>query len=369
MSKDASTDPSNDRGHCLIYGANGFTGELIAREAVRQGLRPILAGRNATAVTALAETLRCESRIFDLDSPSAVAHALADVDAVLHCAGPFVTTARPMVEACFRTGTHYADISGEIPVLEDLYSLDAEAVQAGVAVVPGSGFDVVPTDCLALTLKEALPDATHLRLAMAGKPTLSRGTWRSTLQTVPRCGAVRRRGGLVTVPHAWQAETITFDDVSLYAMTLPWGDVSAAWKSTGIPDIEVYAAMPRATVAIMRLVRGVVCPLLRIRWLMNLLLTLAARVITGPSEHIRNTETMRLRGDVWNDRGEHVTRFMRTPEAYTTTAATAVAMLRALADGRIPPGTWTPAQAMGSDFAVSIPGIRWIETSEHRLDS
>ena len=359
---------ATNAGNCLVYGANGFTGELIVREAVKQGLRPILAGRNAPAIRALAESLRCDHRIFDLTSPSVIDDALADVTAVLHCAGPFLATARPMVEACFRTGTQYADLSGEVPVMEDLYTLDAEARAAGVAVIPASGFDVLPTDCLALTLKEALPDATHLRLAMAGKAALSRGTWRSTLETIPRCVSIRRDGVLVTVPHAWGAETIRFDDVTHYAMTLPWGDVSSAWKSTGIPHIEVYAATPRMSVALMRLVRGVVCPLLRTRWIMSLLLSGASRFITGPGEKHRQEEVMRLRGDAWNDRGERVTRFMRTPEAYTMTALCAVAVLRALHERRVPPGTWTPAQALGSGLAVTLPGTHWVDASDDGLD-
>ena len=352
----------------LLYGAYGYTGELIAREAVRQGRRPVLAGRNAARVSALAAELGCEHRIFSLADRGEVVRGLEGISAVLHCAGPFMTTGRQMVEACMEAGVAYADISGEIPVLEDMYTRHDEALAAGIPVVPGSGFDVLPTDCLALTLKEELPDATRLRLAMAGKPTLSRGTWRSTLEAVPRCGSVRREGKLITVPHAWQAETIRFDDQPRYAMTLPWGDVSSAWRSTGIPDISVYAAMTRVTVASMRLIRGVVCPLLRVRWVLQLLLKGASRFITGPSQKHRDTEIMHIRGDAWNDRGQQVTRFLHTPEGYTSTVHASIAVVDALAQGRIAPGVWTPAQAMGSGFAVTLPGMRWVQPSENGLD-
>jgi short subunit dehydrogenase-like uncharacterized protein len=345
----------------LLYGANGYTGRLIATEACSRGLRPILAGRDATAIESLAGELGCDHRIFDLTSSERICNALDGISAVMHCAGPYSRTARPMAEACIAAGAHYMDITGEIPVLEDLFTLDDMARSAGIAMVPGSGFDVVPTDCLALALKEALPDATRLRLAMAGKPTLSPGTWRTTLETVPRGGAIRRDGRLLAVPHAWHAEDIRFDDGVRHAMTLPWGDVSTAWRSTRIPDIAVYAAMTKATVRSMRLARSAARSLLSVPRLLRAVQGVASHAVKGPSLKHRETEFMRLRGDVWNDRGEHVTRFMRTPEGYTSTVVASIPILQALLDGRIPSGVWTPAQAMGSGYAATLPGMRWID--------
>jgi saccharopine dehydrogenase (NAD+, L-lysine-forming) len=79
----------------LIYGANGYTGRLIARYAVERGQRPILAGRNAPAVEKVAALLGREARVFDLGDPVAVDRGLAGIRAVLHCAGPFAHTSRP----------------------------------------------------------------------------------------------------------------------------------------------------------------------------------------------------------------------------------------------------------------------------------
>src|ERR1700722_9350476 len=98
----------------LIYGANGYTGGLIARSAVARGHRPIVAGRNAAAVTALAGELGVEGRCFSLDDPAALDAGLEGMTIVLHCAGPFAHTARPMAEACLRRGVHYLDVTGEI---------------------------------------------------------------------------------------------------------------------------------------------------------------------------------------------------------------------------------------------------------------
>src|SRR5436305_15188118 len=106
----------------MIYGANGYTGELAAREAVARGLRPVLAGRNARAVAELALELGLDSRAFALDDPAAAAHGVAGMAAVLHCAGPFVRTSRPMVDACLAAGAHYLDITGEIAVFTAILS-------------------------------------------------------------------------------------------------------------------------------------------------------------------------------------------------------------------------------------------------------
>ncbi|HEV7923072.1 MAG TPA: saccharopine dehydrogenase NADP-binding domain-containing protein, partial [Thermoanaerobaculia bacterium] len=141
----------------MIYGANGYTGELIAREAARRGERPILAGRDRTAVEALAKELGLQWRAFPLDAPD-----LRDIQLVLHCAGPFMYTSAPMVRACLDAGAHYLDITGEIVVFEAVMRKDGEAKQRGVTLLPGVGFDVVPTDCLAAQLAQRLPDADEL---------------------------------------------------------------------------------------------------------------------------------------------------------------------------------------------------------------
>ena len=182
----------------LIYGASGYTGELVAREAVRRGLAPILAGRNAATVEPLARELGLSFRAFPLEDAATIASAVRDCDAVLHCAGPFVRTSRPMVDACLDTGAHYLDISAEIRVIEALVRRDAEARRRRITIMPAVGFDVVPSDCLAAHLSRRLPAAQKLAFGVTGFRFISRGSAK-TLMEATDYGVVRRDGVLTNV--------------------------------------------------------------------------------------------------------------------------------------------------------------------------
>ena len=171
----------------MVYGAYGYTGTLVAELAVRRGLRPVLAGRDAAKLRPLAERLGLEHRAFGLDE---AARALADVDAVAHCAGPFSSTSGPMVDACLAAKTHYVDITGEIDVFEAVSRRDEDAKRAGVVLLPGAGFDVVPTDCLAALLHDALPTATHLDLAF-----LVQGGASASMRSPGRASRRREKSG------------------------------------------------------------------------------------------------------------------------------------------------------------------------------
>ncbi len=228
----------------LIYGANGYTGALTARLAVERGHRPVLAGRNRESVSELAGQLNLEYRAFGLDDPAALDAGLRGVVTVLHCAGPFSHTWKAMSDACLRTKVHYLDITGEVLVFESLAARDAEAKAAGVMLMPGVGFDVVPSDCLAAHLKRRLPTATHLTLGFSGSGRFSRGTATTMAENMHRGGLVRRDGVLAKVPAAWKSRVIDFGAGPVSAMTIPWGDVSTAYHSTGIPNIEVYMSAP-----------------------------------------------------------------------------------------------------------------------------
>ncbi|HEY1078348.1 MAG TPA: saccharopine dehydrogenase NADP-binding domain-containing protein, partial [Fontimonas sp.] len=157
----------------MVYGANGYTGELIAREAVKRGLKPILAGRRRESIEALARELGLKAKVFGLDDAVELARQLKGCSLVLHCAGPFSATAAPMMEACLAAGAHYLDITGEIGVFEHAQSLNSRASKARVVLCPGVGFDVIPTDCIAAALKQALPDATDLALGFDSRTGMS----------------------------------------------------------------------------------------------------------------------------------------------------------------------------------------------------
>ena len=360
MTEHRPNDP-HVSGTWLIYGANGYTGELIAREAVRRGMNPVLAGRSEQRVRPVAQELGCEYRIFSLLSVPDIKDALKDVQLVLHCAGPFSRTADPMVRACIDAGVDYADIDGEIPVLESMYARHDEAVAAGVTLLPGSGYDVVPTDCLSAMLHESLPDATKLRIAFAGRISQSPGTWNVTLETIPDCGTIRREGKLETVPHAWRVDRIDFDDRRRCTMSIPWGDVSSAYHSTGIPNIHVAIGVSCLSAWLMRIVRRPVCALLRIPGILRILKSIVPRAKQGPSAHTRQSVIYHLRGDVWNASGERRSLCMHTPEGYTCTIESALAIVERLRAKALPPGAFTPSRALGSSFALSLQGIRLVD--------
>src|SRR3954468_23523709 len=227
----------------LIYGANGYTGRLVAELAKQRGQAPVLAGRSADKVRPLAEELGLPWRAFPLERPD-----LKDVQLVLHCAGPFSATSRPMVDACLAARAHYLDITGEYEVFEAVLARDAEARERGVVLLPGVGFDVVPSDCLAALLHRKLASATRLELAFATHGRASPGTRKTSLESLPRGGAVRRGGKLLRVPPAHEVREIPFADKRRMAMSIPWGDIATAWRSTQIPDITVFMAAKPATI-------------------------------------------------------------------------------------------------------------------------
>ena len=180
----------------MIYGANGYTGALMVEEAVRRGLRPVLAGRSREAIEPLAQKYGLPARVFGLDKPQAVAMGLRGMELVLHCAGPFSKTSLPMVKGCLEAGAHYLDITGEIDVFAACHALDAEAKQRGIVVLPGSGFDVVPTDCLAAILKLELPSADSLVLAFDAPGGPSPGTAKTAVEGLGKGGRARINGEL-----------------------------------------------------------------------------------------------------------------------------------------------------------------------------
>jgi len=340
----------------LLYGANGYTGALVARMAARLGLNPILAGRDRGSIVQLATELELEHRAFALDDASAVEANLKDVPVILHCAGPFSRTSQPMVDACLRTQTHYLDITGEIAVFESLAARDAEARGAGVMLLPGVGFDVVPSDCLAAHLKRRLPAATKLTLAIQGTGRISHGTATTMIENMGRGGLIRRGGRLTPVPTAWRTRRIDFGRGEVSATTIPWGDVATAFYSTGIPNIEVYAALPQSARRMMA----------ASRWLNPLLTAPAVQAFlkrrikarpAGPSDEERARGASFVWGEVEDDGGAKCVSRLSGPEGYTLTAQAALAVVERTLKGDAPAGFQTPSLAYGADFILELEGV------------
>ncbi len=341
----------------LIYGANGYTGALAARMAVERGQKPILAGRNAGEVEGLAHALELESRVFPLDDPRALDDGLRGIAVALHCAGPFSRTSRPMADGCLRGKVHYLDITGEAEVFEALAARDGEARAAGVMLLPGAGFDVVPSDCLAAHLKRRLPGATRLSLGFQAVGRLSRGTATTMVENFHRGGLVRKGGVLTRVPAAWKTRVIDFGRGPTIAMTIPWGDVATAFHSTGIPDIEVYIAAPAGVRLSARFSRYL-GPLLASGPVQRFLKARIRAGPAGPSDAARARGKSLLWGEVEDAAGRRVVSRTETPEGYTLTALTCLAIVQRALAGDAPPGFQTPSLAYGPDLVLAIPGVR-----------
>jgi short subunit dehydrogenase-like uncharacterized protein len=344
----SGSDPSSQ---WMLYGANGYTGRLIAEEAVARGERPILAGRRADAVTELATKLDLEMRVFSLDGD--VAKHLAGVSAVLHAAGPFSSTSGPMVTACLEAKAHYLDITGEIRVFEACFARGAEAAERGVVVLPGVGFDVVPSDCLAKRLAEELPGADRLELAIAFASSPSTGTARTMLEGMPEGGAVREDGHIRRIAPGSRTTTVRFRDKERSAVSIPWGDVSTAYHSTGIPNVTVYMAASPAQIFGMKVTRPLL-PLLKMPAIKRFLdKQLEGR---GPSNEALRTRVCQLWGRVTDPAGKSRSATLTTPEGYRLTAKTSVEAVRRVVAGDVAPGAQTPSLAFGAKFIEEFEG-------------
>jgi len=342
----------------LIYGAYGYTGKLITGLAIDAGLTPILAGRSEGPLSAWQQEADgdLDTRCFALDDPATLDQALEGVDVVVHCAGPFSRTAQAMAESCIRTKTHYLDITGEIEVFENLFALDAAAKEVGVMLMPGAGFDVVPSDCLAAHLKSRLPEAVSLTLAFHGVSKPSRGTATTMIENIGAGGVIRENGELKEVPSAWKFEDIDLGEGPLNCMTIPWGDVSTAYRSTGIPNIKVFMATPPdlRRMAIFGRYFGFI---LAAGPVQRFLKAQIQKQPPGPNQKERDEGYSLLWGRAEDAAGNHVESRLRTPEGYALTAVTALKIARNALEGNAPPGFQTPSMAYGADFILEFDGV------------
>lgn len=340
----------------LVYGAYGYTGRLVAEAAVRRGQRPVLAGRDPGRLAAVARSLGLDHRVVDLSGPDALASALTGVDVVAHCAGPFSATARPMVDACLAAGAHYLDITGEIDVLEAVLDRGAEAEAAGIALLPGSGFDVVPSDCLAARVAAALPGAVTLELAFRAGGGVSPGTAKSAMESLGAAARARVGGRITEVPADRRRRVVPFPDGEVAATAVSWGDVATASRSTGIGDVVVYTVLPPA-VSLVAAAAAALGPRTESARAQRLLKQAAGR-LPGPSRRARHRSEAWLWAQVTDAAGTTVSGTMRTPNPYDLTAEAVVAVVARLEAGAVAPGAHTPSQAHGADFAAGLDGVR-----------
>lgn len=359
-------DKSNAR--WMIYGANGYTGVLVAEEAVRRGHRPVLAGRNAQKLAPLAARLGLESIALDLHDGPALERALWDIDLVFHAAGPFVDTSEAMIRACLATRTNYLDITGEVSVFRHTFSQDQAAKAQKVALMSGVGFDVVPTDCLALYVAQSLPGIVSLEIAIAGLDGVTAGTAKSMLDGAG-AGVLRRIDGkLVQVPFGKGGKRVRFADRERSVLPIPWGDLESAYRSTGVPSITTYMAFPRKLAEAAATTWPLVAagaPLLKLALaqpgIRGALGKLIEKRIAGPSEAARanGASQVWVRGS--DAAGKTREAWLRTADGYTFTARAGVLSVEKIL-AQQPVGALTPGQAFGADYVLEIEGSQ-------RLDS
>lgn len=341
----------------MIYGSYGYTGSLIVEQALKAGLKPLLAGRDEKLLRAQAEAAGLDHRAFSIDDSAALDAALMEVDAVLHCAGPFVLTFQKMAEACIRTGRHYVDISGEIEEFEALALMDAQARSAGIMLLPGGGFDVVPSDCLIAYAAGKLPGATQVELFIKSVGGgISRGTARSGIENMQREGRIRRDGKIVSVPNLWSVKQMDFGRGPSRLVSMGWGDVSTAYHSTGIPNATVYMGFPKAMVNMMRLSRTF-GPLLYSRAARNLLKKLAGIFLAKGPTRAQNEHGFSMLVAEVSDGRSTVRAGLRTPEAYHLTALTAIEIIQRILRGEYSAGFQTPSRVYGADFILQFPKV------------
>jgi short subunit dehydrogenase-like uncharacterized protein len=235
--------------------------------------------------------------------------------------------------------------------------MDEEAKRAGIMLLPGTGFDVVPSDCLAAHLKSRCPEATHLELAFRGRGGgVSHGTAKTMAENVHRGGVVRRDGKLEQVPAAWKTRMIDFGDGRpAHCMSIPWGDVVTAYKSTGIPNIMVYMGVPKGAARMLRLARPLL-PLVGMRPVQNMIKKRIEAGPAGPDDEARATAHTDLWGEVRAADGQTAVSRLRTPESYTLTARMSLIIAQKICSGQHTPGFQTPSTAYGKDLILELPG-------------
>jgi short subunit dehydrogenase-like uncharacterized protein len=341
----------------LIYGANGYTGALLAAEAVKRGYRPLLGGRSIQKLRPLAVRLGLDAVAFDLD-PAQVASLLRErqIKLVLHAAGPFIYTSRPMLDACLETGAHYLDLTGEISVFENTYAHDQAARDRGVALISGVGFDIVPSSCLIQYVVDQVDQPTSVEVVVGvstGELDASAGTLKTNLEMVADGFVVRRCGRLMPVNLGAGVKSVRLLDGQHTALIVPWGDVIAAYHATGIPNITAYLTFPAGQALALRYAGIIVQRLLRSAALRHWVARRIDRYVSGPSEHLRQTGRSQLYAQVAGKNDQRAEAWLETVEAYQFTVLAALNAVEHVFQHH-PSGALTPAQAFGADFVLEV---------------
>jgi short subunit dehydrogenase-like uncharacterized protein len=353
--------PKDRKGQVLIYGAYGYTGAGISKLAAEYGIVPVLAGRNESKLKPLADSLGYDYIVLSLESNhDNLVTVLNQFEVVLHIAGPYTYTSKPMIDAAIAAGTHYLDLTGEIHVIQAQLDRDEEFKQAGIMVMPSVGYDVVPTDCLNLYVAKQISTPSKLTVLMNGNYNAvegagaSRGTAKSGVEILSRPLLSRENGKMVPIsqPKMIKREE---DGREQTLVQIPWADMVTSYVSTGIPTIEVYQIqegevpswLPR--LAQYRIGRRL------LSWIID------STLPEGPPPEAQQNRQTQIVSTVTNDAGDSASAVMITPEAYLLTFHSTLIVAKRVIDGDWQPGFQTVAKVYGPDLALEVPGVTRVD--------
>jgi short subunit dehydrogenase-like uncharacterized protein len=317
----------------LIYGATGYTGRMAAQRAKALGLTFEIGGRSHQPLAALAAQLDVPYRVFDTGADAA--GFLSGISVLLNVAGPFAHTAEGLMRACLQTGVDYLDITAEINVYRLAERLGAQAKDAQVMLLPGVGWDVVPTDSLAAHVARRVDKPAALSIALQVPGSMSRGSARSVSEIIGAGVMARVDGELVATPDA-QPRHFDFGEGPVLCVPLSFGDLVTAWHSTGIANISMYVhlsgeAFPEGDLSLLP---------------------------DGPDAEERAKHPAHAAVEITGGDGSVARSFIDTVNGYAYTPLAAVEAARRVLKGERRPGFATPVQVFGGGFAESITGTR-----------
>lgn len=341
----------------MLYGATGFTGQLVIETALARGHRPLLAGRNVDKLDVLAQQYDLEYVAFRLDDVKTIGEAIAEMDVVYHAAGPFKFTSDPMIRACLATNTHYLDITGELPVFENTFRYDKTARANGIALISGVGYDVVPSDCVAAYVAQQVSGATQLEIAVIPLSNPTAGTVKSAIEVIPEPYGARQNGQLVKASFGKHKKELTLGEKTFTVYSSPYADLSTAYHATGIPNITTYAYFSSDMLPLLKVFGAFGGALFKPKFIRNLIGRYADRNFGGPDEQARENSSAYVWAKASNRGGQVAEAWLRTKEVYQYTAEVSVLAIERVMELH-PVGALSPAQAFGADFALEVDGTQ-----------
>lgn len=332
----------------LIYGALGYTGNLFVTRALDKEL-PMVLGARKEKVREIAEAIGSEYRIFEIKNTADILPFLSDVFLVVNFANIQFSLNKALIEACIQSGTHYIDLGSEYYDISEVHKYHEASIASGSMLMPGYGFNLVPTDIAADIAHQFLPDANELIFGFAAIGESSRGTVKSVLRDATRKGFFRKDGKLQAIAPAVEEIQFAADGRQYTLVNNPlMGEVITAWEGTKIPSIKTYSYFPWILVQFMK---G------RLNWLRKFLLKYAGLFFpAGPTEkQLRSGYSYSWVEAKNADKKVLIT--IKGPEAYLFTVQIIQQLIRQLVKGKVSSGFIRPA-FFGRELIESVEGVQ-----------